>query len=219
MTQSTTDQDSSALHQLAKLLDQMTRTNRGDEYRQQPSKWARKLEASLIGLTVLSAVALVMKVALHQWQERELVSATHISAWWGVPAIGFGCLLVAAVTSNALLILWKERHDPFGTIPKLIYGSMRDDVPYVQQLMTYPKALLEYSLLQYRHHWGVVDGRTLLLAGDIRKLGLFPGLLAIFVAAPKLLSAGSNAWLWAPIVLAGMLPFHGVFCDRQWRAT
>lgn len=206
MTHTTAQQDSSELVQLAKLLDLMTKTNRGEEYRFRPNKWMRRLQTCSMGMTVISAVALVIKVALHRLEERDLAITSSISEWWGVPVAVFGCLLIILTTISAIQALWKERHDSFSTIPKLIQGSMQDDAPYTRQLMTYPKALLEYALLHYRHHWGVVDGRTLLIAGDIRKLGLFPGLLAISVAAPKLLIVGSNAWLWAPIILAGC--FH-----------
>jgi hypothetical protein len=75
---------------------------------------------------------------------------------------------------------------------------------------------MEYGLIQYRHHCGISDGRVAMLAGDIRKIGLFPALTAAAMSAAALLKeGGSNPFLWAPLILACCFYLVGFVLTNQ----
>ncbi|MCE4363169.1 hypothetical protein [Xanthomonas citri] len=53
-----------------------------------------------------------------------------------------------------------------------------DDAQFLVRLAEFDKITLEHGLLQYKHHWSIVDGRVALLVDDIRKIGIFPAFAA-----------------------------------------
>lgn len=116
-----------------------------------------------------------------------------------VPAMAYFLLFFY----DAGKMLLEQRRNPWGTIYKQFQADMVFDAAYIEQLKAFPKDMLKYALVQYRHRWSRVDGRVMLLSGDVKKLGLFPGLLAILVATPKLWEGPWSTWIWPAVAMAG----------------
>jgi len=191
------------LDELSDLIERMTQPDGRPSHVPKMSRWKRWTALVLIAATVLGTVTIVV-VGL--WQRHSTGAPVHLSYGWALLSVVPNAGLLLLILYDLVEMVWQQWRKPWGTIYQQFRGDMQVDAAYVAALKMFPKDLLEYALLQYRHRWGRVDGRTVLLAGDIRKLGLFPGLLAIFVAAPKLLEGQSNLWLWQPIALVGA--FH-----------
>lgn len=189
------------LKELSKLLERMTRPDGRPSYVPQLGRWNQRAQRGLIVMTVLGTFAIAIASGVVQHRAGETPGRGHYG--WALlallPAMGYLLLMIY----NGVVLLWQEYRKPWGTIYQQFMGDLCADAAYVAELKRFPKELLEYALLHYRHRWSRVDGRTSLLAGDIRKIGLFPGLLAILVAAPKLLDGRSTAWAWQLLALIG----------------
>ena len=83
------------------------------------------------------------------------------------------------------------------------------------RLQSFNRATLEYAQLQYRHSWTSFDKRVSILAGDLRKIGLFPALAAIAMSAGTLLGENSNVYLCVPLILAGSFYLIAFFALAQ----
>ncbi|MGV7186982.1 hypothetical protein [Xanthomonas axonopodis] len=193
--------DESSIKPIFDLLEKMTKPDNRPRHTYQISNGTRKWLLFFIGWMVLGIIALVIVRQLHDFNL--LGESEHISPRWSLlliaPAFGFLLFLLADLGWD----FWRDRRDPWGTAYKQLLTDMEADAPYLKELCGFPKALLEYALLQYRHRWGCIDGRVQLLAGDIRKLGFFPGLIVIAVAIPKLLASQASALAWHLVALAG----------------
>ena len=108
---------------------------------------------------------------------------------------------ITALIHTAYLIFrfHKRRTSP---ILARLEMDLSPDATFVKQLQTFDRPTLEYALSQYRHHWESANGRITLVAGEIRKVGLFPALVAASMAASTLLDKDGNLLLWAPLILA-----------------
>lgn len=125
-------------------------------------------------------------------------------------------LYVITAVFNLAGMIWRQRHERFAAILRPLKKDLPGDVDFLVQLGDFDKPTLTYGLIQYRHQYWVSDGRVAMLAGDIRKIGLFPALMAVAVAAAALLKeSGSNPFLWAPVILAGCFYLVGVVIVGQ----
>lgn len=145
----------------------------------------------LIALSVVSTIAIAIASVMRQLWEATVPAELQYAL--AVAAVLPGLAFLALTVYNLLLMVCQQQSDPWATICKQLQSDLQADAPHVAELKRFPKEVLKYALLQYRHRWGRVEGRAVLLAGDIRKLGLFPGFLAIFVAVPKLLDGAGNS--------------------------
>lgn len=64
--------------------------------------------------------------------------------------------------------------------------ELHRDAEFISQLLTFDKATLAYGLLQYPHRWLYTENLVAALAGDLRKLGLFPALTVLLISAATL---------------------------------
>jgi hypothetical protein len=102
-------------------------------------------------------------------------------------------LYVITAVLNLASMVWRQRRERFAAILRPLEKDLSGDADFLVRLRDFDKPTLAYGLVQYRHHYGVADGRVALLAGDIRKIGLFPALMAVAVAAVALLKeSGGN---------------------------
>jgi len=193
--------DESSIKPIFDLLEKMTKPDNRPRHTYQISNSTRKWLLFFIGWMVFGIMALVIVRQLHDFNL--LGESDHMSPHWSLlliaPALGFLFFLLADLGRD----FWREWQEPWGTAYKQLLTDMEADATYLKELCSFPKALLEYALLQYRHRWGCIDGRVQLLAGDIRKLGFFPGLIVIAVAIPKLLASQASALAWHLVALAG----------------
>ncbi|MBR8651872.1 hypothetical protein KDH83_00945 [Achromobacter sp. Marseille-Q0513] len=120
-------------------------------------------------------------------------------------------LYLATFMAVGMQLFWRNKQRiADGALPLSSEDAIRD-ADHIKTLCSYPKPLLEYALLHSRHRWGITERRTTLLAGELRKLGLFPAFIAVSVSAQKLLESNSNTWLWMPTILTGsfiLILFH-----------
>ncbi len=111
-------------------------------------------------------------------------------------------LYLTAVTIGFVRVAWHHRQERFSAILATLKNDLYGDAEFLARLWTFDKPMLEYGLLQYRHRWLTFDGRLAALAGDVRKLGMFPALAAASISATILLKESSTFFLWAPLILA-----------------
>ena len=192
------------LDDVFKLLKRMTQSDDRASHVPQPSRWNRRMGRGLIVLSVVGTIAIAIASVMRQlWATAVPAELQYALAFTAVlPGLAFLVLTLC----NLLLMVYQQWRDPWATIYRQLHSDLQADAPHVTELKRFPKEVLKYALLQYRHRWGRIEGRAVLLAGDIRKLGLFPGFLAIFVAVPKLLDGAGRLWLWQAIALLGA--FH-----------
>ncbi|MCW0366558.1 hypothetical protein NB699_001541 [Xanthomonas sacchari] len=184
----------SSIKNIFELLETMTKPDGRQRHTYEMSNRTRKsllfcIAGILLGIIVIAIV--------------RLIHGGKVPASWSLlvilPILGFLYFLIIDLKGT----LQDQWRDPWGTTYKQLLTDMEADATYLKKLCGFPKALLEYALLQYRHRWGCIDGRTQLLAGDIRKLGFFPGLIVIAVAIPKLLDSQAGALVWHIAAMAG----------------
>lgn len=117
--------------------------------------------------------------------------------------MGFALLYMLAMIVDLVYLLWQRRHDRFAAILAPLKEDLPEDADFLARLQAFDKPTRAYALVQYRHHYGISDGRVALLAGDVRKIGLFPALATAAISAAILLKDNtSNPFLWAPLIFA-----------------
>ncbi|MFD1837444.1 hypothetical protein [Paracidovorax cattleyae] len=193
--------EESSIETIFELLEEMTKPDDRQRHTYEISNKTRKWLIFFAGWMILGIIALTIIRQIYNFNL--LGESDHVPPHWLLlliaPALGFGGFLIFDLGRD----LWRQWRDPWDTTYKQLHTDMKADAAYLKKLCDFPKALLEYALLQYRHRWGCIDGRTQLLAGDIRKLGFFPGLIVIAVAIPKLLDSQASAIGWHLAAMSG----------------
>jgi hypothetical protein len=113
---------------------------------------------------------------------------------------GLGSLVTSAI--DLYRMIRRERKTPFAAVLASFKNDLDSDADFLARLWAFDKPTLAYAFVQYSHRWNVLDGRQAVIAGDIRKLGLFPALAAAAMSAATLLKEDSMFVLWAPLILA-----------------
>lgn len=106
---------------------------------------------------------------------------------------------------TSLVMTWHIRKQHSSAMLTLLKNDLHHDAKFIPELWTFEKATLAYGLLQYRHRWSSFEGHIAGLAGDLRKLGLFPTLVAVILPAAALLKEDSNLFLWIPVLFAASI--------------
>lgn len=197
--------DPTSIEKLGEILERMTKPDGRPNYAPPPHAWIARgqrltISAMLVGILILVA----LRVFGSAWSGD--LPPTLRSSWWmllvELPAIAWLVLQLW----DAVISLRRSNSD---NVHQQVRGDLRHDVKYIVELREFSKAELQYALLQYKHRWGRVEGRGALLSGEIRKLGLFPALLVVFIAIPKLSESGALKWLWPGLVLFGAFQLLG----------
>jgi hypothetical protein len=111
---------------------------------------------------------------------------------------------LVTVSASSFYVMWRHRKQPYSPMWVALENDLHRDAKWIKQLWTFDKATLAYGLLQYRHHWSSLEGRAAVLAGDLRKLGLFPAWAALAVVAATLRKEDSELFLWGPVIVAAI---------------
>jgi hypothetical protein len=137
-------------------------------------------------------------------------------AWqhYGTMPPGFYVLLAVCVLLQLFVLVhlmtfvattWHLRKQHSSTMLTALKNDLHHDAKFITELWTFDKATLAYGLLQYRHRWSFLEGRVAVIAGELRKLGLFPALAAVSLSAATLLKEDSNLFLWVPVIAAACI--------------
>lgn len=203
MTPSHASFDPAKLDQLGDLIDRMLRTPRNKNPRTQDiERRANALQKwSTIALVAL-ALAIAVLALVRKWSD-------PAPAWAGDVAFRLAqAIIVVGVSNLAYMmylmgkLMWRYRKQPDQAIFANTRTDLKNDARYLDELGLLPRPMLEYALLQYQHHGDELVRRVTLLAGDIAKIGLFPGFLALSVSALKLAESQTHLWFWMPLILA-----------------
>ncbi|WP_139051295.1 hypothetical protein [Xanthomonas cannabis] len=111
---------------------------------------------------------------------------------------------ILSVVAGVIFIYFRQRKIPgkHSLIMKRIQRDIEEDYGHVVSLKKYPKHLLEYAFMQYKATWNVMNDRTALIVGDLKKLGLMPALAAAALSASRLIKEDANLILWLPVAMA-----------------
>lgn len=92
-------------------------------------------------------------------------------------------------------------------------NALHRDAKFTIQLLTFDKATLAYGLLKYRHRWLSPEGHVALLVGDLRKLGLFPALVALIISVATLFKENTDThlYIWGLTVIVTILYLMAFF--------
>lgn len=186
--------EQSSIKNIFELLEKMTKPDGRQRHTYEMSNRTRK---SLLFFTAGMVLGIIVLAIARQIYDNK--APAYLALPLIVSILGFLIVLIMDLAGD-FQDQWRE---PWSTTYKQLLTDMQADAAYLKELCGIPKALLEYALLQYRHRWGCIDGRIQLLAGDIRKLGFFPGVIVIGVAIPKLLDSQASAWGWHLAAMAG----------------
>ncbi|MBB5941910.1 hypothetical protein [Xanthomonas sp. 3307] len=111
---------------------------------------------------------------------------------------------ITSAVSGLVAIYLRQRKIPgkHGMIMKRIQRNIEEDYDRVVKLKLYPKHLLEYAFMQYKTTWNVMNDRSALIVGDLKKFGLMPALAAAALSASRLIKEDANLMLWLPVAMA-----------------
>lgn len=129
--------------------------------------------------------------------------------------IGLSIAYLLTIIIGIGLILWKQRKNPYSAIMQRLNHDLQGDLPFISQLQKFDTSTLQYALIQYRQSWGISENRVSLLAGNLRKLGLFPALAAASISASTLMKEDTSFPLWLPIILAAVFSIIGFIALGQ----
>lgn len=191
----------SSLKDLSALIERMTRPDGRSRHLPMGSQHKKWIEPTLIIMIVVNTALLA--IALQIERRYPGLLPARISPNWALVTIVPSMAYFLLFFYDAGKMLLEQRRNPWGTIYKQFQADMVFDAAYIEQLKAFPKDMLKYALVQYRHRWSRVDGRVMLLSGDVKKLGLFPALLAILVATPKLWEGPWSTWIWPAVAMTG----------------
>lgn len=141
---------------------------------------------------VITVIAYFWLPAL--WQRFEVTASDLHDARFvvGCLFIVFSVLLILAIIVGVVHIARHRKELVPHLYPK---NELHRDAEFITQLLAFDKATLTYGLLQYPPRWLFTQELVAVLAGDLRKLGLFPALTALLISAAILLKADSNPFL------------------------
>ncbi len=159
---------------------------------------------SIRGFLFTALVLLVLAVVLVAWQHHGI---TPPPGFYGAVLIVnlilqvLGIVYVMTVVATA----WWDGKQYFPAMLIALKNDLHHDEKFITRLWKFDKETLAYGLLQYRHRWSFAEGRVALIAGDLRKLGLFPAIAALLISAATLLKEDSNAFVWFPVIVITIL--------------
>lgn len=167
------------LDDLSHLLKEMTQLKASDS-KLVPPRIMQGLKYSPIGL-LFSSLGLAL-LGLTEGQRLGITSQGFHDAWLAVEWL-FVVIFIVSVTPFIVSIPYTIWHHKqlFPGMWTSLENALHRDAEFLTRLWTFDKATLAYGLLQYRHRWSSRDDRVAVLAGDLRKLGLFPALAALFI--------------------------------------
>ncbi len=187
------------LNVLFSLLSEMTQSKISDPKFAPPLKMQRWEKLSRWGFLLTAFVFLVL-VALQIFGIMRLELYVFLVAY--VILVVFA---VASVTIRAV-IDWHQREQHFPAMLTALKNDLHHDDKFIKRLWEFDKATLHYGLLQYRYRWLSFESRVVLIAGDLRKIGLYPAVAAILIATGKLLEGDGNSLFWAtPVTVVAIL--------------
>lgn len=189
------------LNALFKLLAEMTRSPRPSTL--PPSPRMRMLQKLLLIACIATFAALVLVAAGYRFAPGKALQGFPARVTILCAVIGFlGIVYLALTVMDVIRTLWRVRREPFHAILGPLERDLAPDADFLTRLQAFDKPTLEYGLVQYRCHCQGSDGRAAILAGDIRKVGLFPAFMVAAVSAATLFKDGNNLFLWVPVILA-----------------
>lgn len=196
------------LNELFCLLEKMTQSM----IRAVPIRLQRAEKYFKSGILITGFALLALILGLVIWKQclaQKYCVENDLELYFSLLIICLILLLVSifgyAVTNTAIE---RQLRKQYSSSPMLtaVKNDLYDDAKFItEELWTFDKATLAYGLLQYRHRWSSQEGRAAVLAGDLRKLGLFPAWVALSISAAAL-KEDSNLILWLPIIAAAV--FH-----------
>lgn len=190
------------LDELAQLLLAMTRsTSSNAAYA--PSRFLQRLENALLGAFIVTMIVVVVVAIWYRATLPQPINGTPLTV--NVIFVVGQCwaiLYLVTVLVEILLALRRYRRREHGfSILAPLQKALRSDADFIARLQAFDKETLEYGLVQYRDCVETFGGRIANLVGDLRKIGLFPALVAAAIAASTLIKDGSNLFLWTPVVV------------------
>ena len=203
---------SESLDPLYSILRDMTLVERRSAVAEPVTKMQLLEKFSLRAYFVVMVLFLVAVLAQRVWSTQVLVESVEILYLFFLFVV---LVYLLSATFNAGLIFWRGYKQPFPWLLSPMQLDMGTDADYVNRLVTFDKPTLSYALLQYRYHFDVQEGRVSSLAGDLRKLGLFPAIAASAVAASTLAKNDGNLIWWAPLILAACFYFMAFVVHAQ----
>lgn len=167
------------LDDLARLLKEMTRPGISHPKFARLLTMERLLVGSVIGLLLLS----LMLFHLVAWWRPELTTLEFDDALLVIAYLFAILLLVLLMTPSAYFLYFKwHRKQLAPYVSASLENALHRDSEFIKQLSTFNKATLAYGLLQYRHGHSSSEHRATAFIGDLRKLGLLPACLALFIS-------------------------------------
>ncbi|WP_152640611.1 hypothetical protein [Xanthomonas sp. MUS 060] len=205
-----------SLVSLFSLLHEMTIVKRDKEVFRSPT-WIRWIE-KVTGYLYFGVAALLVVSALVQYKHPSEVNLFLIDLFYvALCFIGVACLLTLILSQG--MFLWEDRRRGFSIQFLRLKIDMLADADFLARLHCYEKAALEYGRMHYRSHFDGLDGRVGLLIGDLRKIGIFPALIALVMAASTLIKNNNSKYFWAPLILAAIFYLAGLFVRPRQERT
>jgi hypothetical protein len=168
------------LGDLSCLLKEMTRPGISHPKFARLLIMGRLLSCSLMGL-VLLGLAFFWLPTLPQRFE---ITSSELHDALSIVNCLFLLLILVSVTILIAALLYIARHrkefSPY--LNPSVKDALYRDAEFIKQLLTFDKATLAYGLLQYSFRWSTHERDMAALVGDLRKLGLFPALAALFIS-------------------------------------
>ncbi|PPU93759.1 hypothetical protein [Xanthomonas albilineans] len=205
-----------SLVSLFSLLHEMTIVKRDEEVFRSPT-WMRWIE-KVTGYLYFGVAVLLMVSAFVQYKHPSEINLFLLDSFYvALCFIGIACLLTLILSQG--MFLWKDRKRGFSVQFLRLKIDMLADADFLARLHCYKKAVLEYGRMQYRSHFDSLDGRVGLLIGDLRKIGIFPALIALVMAASTLIKNNDSKYFWAPLILAAVFYLAGIFVRARQERT
>ena len=168
------------LDELSSLLEKMT---------QPDPKWLLIMKRLPVLFVMGFSVITLTLFHLNAWWRPELTTSEFDNALLVIVYLFAILLLFLLMTplAHLLYIMWhRKQFAPY--LFSKDHGLQRDAI-FIERLLEFDKATLAYGLLQYRHKQLFPERLATASLGDLRKLGLLPACLALFI------SLGSTTWL------------------------
>ncbi|MCC5883801.1 MAG: hypothetical protein JJU25_14365 [Halomonas sp.] len=202
-----------SLNELFSLLNEMTLAKHR-ENAFSPSKNFQLAEHTLI-ISYLSSLLVLVALIFYTREFDTSPQANQAAFLLYIINIGLSITYLLTIIIGIAIILWKQRKNPYSAIMQRLNHDLHGDLPFLSQLQKFDTSTLQYALIQYRQSWGISENRVSLLAGNLRKLGLFPALAAASISASTLMKEGTSFPLWLPIILAAAFSIIGFIALGQ----
>ncbi|WP_045758515.1 hypothetical protein [Xanthomonas albilineans] len=205
-----------SLVSLFSLLEEMTLVKR-DKEAFISLEWIRRLEFLIIFGGFVFGIMLIIS-ELIQYMFLPLINPFFIKLFrWFL--IFFGIIYMFIQILDMAIFLFRRRKQGASVKLSRLKNDMLSDVGFLNQLLCYEKATLEYALLQYRNNFDNLDGRVGFLIGDLRRNGLFPAFLALFIAASNFMKDNRSVYFFIILIPVAFFYLFGIYLrGRQERA-